>query len=560
MTKIQHSTGRSLTRLLTHSMLLCLLMAWGLGINQAAAAAPSEPQAQASSKAEPQAQAEEEPRALLEALDTRSFQAKGDAAQAIAESDAEQKTRWLQALLDGRLGKERRGERFYIVTDDNGREWPIIDAITFEDAGTGTRRTVEAFKINNDLRTRIQGLLASLSLSAGDEASRLAAAERLVGEVTADNADSVRAMRDDEESQSVRGQLDLALALYDVQQGDIDALDTLRGNLDTRVRNTLTPIAAGDSELAAEAQSVLGGIESKRAWYDRAQTLFFGLSAGSILVLAAIGLAITFGVMGVINMAHGELIMIGAYTTWMIQQALPGQPGLALALAIPGGFLVAGAFGVVIERTVIRFLKGRPLETLLATFGLSLILQQLVRSVFSPLNRRVTSPDWLQGAWQINEALSLTLNRLAVLLFCLVVFAGLWALMRYTRLGLEVRAVTQNRAMARAMGVRATRVDMLTFGLGAGVAGLAGVALSQLTNVGPNLGQGYIVDSFLVVVFGGVGNLWGTLVAGMSLGVINQVLQPWVGAVLAKIIVLVGVILFIQKRPQGIFAPKGRTS
>ncbi|MEG3114157.1 urea ABC transporter permease subunit UrtB [Salinicola sp. 4072] len=550
MTKIQHSTGRFLTRLLTHSMLLCLLMAWGLGINQAAAAAPSEPQAQA----------EEKPRTLLEALDTRSFQDKGDAAQAIAESDAEQKTRWLQALLDGRLGKERRGERFYIITDDSGREWPIIDAITFEDAGTGTRRTVEAFKINNDLRTRIQGLLASLSLGAGDEASRLAAAGRLIGEVTADNADSVRAMRDDEKSQSVRGQLDVALALYDVQQGDIDALDTLRGNLDTRVRNTLTPIAAGDSELAAEAQSVLGGIESKRAWYDRAQTLFFGLSAGSILVLAAIGLAITFGVMGVINMAHGELIMIGAYTTWMIQQALPGQPGLALALAIPGGFLVAGAFGVVIERTVIRFLKGRPLETLLATFGLSLILQQLVRSVFSPLNRRVTSPDWLQGAWQINEALSLTLNRLAVLLFCLVVFAGLWALMRYTRLGLEVRAVTQNRAMARAMGVRATRVDMLTFGLGAGVAGLAGVALSQLTNVGPNLGQGYIVDSFLVVVFGGVGNLWGTLVAGMSLGVINQVLQPWVGAVLAKIIVLVGVILFIQKRPQGIFAPKGRTS
>ncbi|WP_110635814.1 urea ABC transporter permease subunit UrtB [Salinicola salarius] len=544
MIKTQHLASRCLTRLLMHSVLLCLLMAWGLSVSQTAAAAVSDAQA----------------RALLEALDTRSFQAKGDAAQAIAESGAEQKTRWLQALLDGRLGKERRGERFYIITDDSGREWPIIDAITFEDAGTGTRRTVQAFKINNDLRTRIQGLLASLSLSAGDEASRLAAAGRMIGEVSADNADSVRAMRDDEESQSVRGQLDVALALYDVQQGDIDALETLRGNLDTRVRNTLTPIAAGDSELAAEAQSVLGGIESKRAWYDRAQTLFFGLSAGSILVLAAIGLAITFGVMGVINMAHGELIMIGAYTTWMIQQALPGQPGLALALAIPGGFLVAGAFGVVIERTVIRFLKGRPLETLLATFGLSLILQQLVRSVFSPLNRRVTSPDWLQGAWQINEALSLTLNRLAVLLFCLVVFAGLWALMRYTRLGLEVRAVTQNRAMARAMGVRATRVDMLTFGLGAGVAGLAGVALSQLTNVGPNLGQGYIVDSFLVVVFGGVGNLWGTLVAGMSLGVINQVLQPWVGAVLAKIIVLVGVILFIQKRPQGIFAPKGRTS
>ncbi|MDH4573674.1 urea ABC transporter permease subunit UrtB [Salinicola acroporae] len=525
-------------------LLLCLLMAWSLSfISQSVFAATSS-----------------EPRALLEALDTGNFQAKGVAAQAIADSDAEQKTRWLQALLDGRLGKERRGERFYIVTDDSGREWPIIDAITFEDAGTGTRRTVDIFKINNDLRTQIEGLLASLSLSAGDEASRLAAARQLIGEIEADNAASVRQMRNEEESDAVRQPLDVALALYDVQQGDAEALDTLRGNLDTRIRNTLVPIAAGDSPLAAEARSVLDGIESKRVWYDRAQTLFFGLSAGSILVLAAIGLAITFGVMGVINMAHGELIMIGAYTTWLIQQALPGQPGLALALAIPGGFLVAGAFGVVIERTVIRFLKGRPLETLLATFGLSLILQQLVRSVFSPLNRRVTSPEWMQGAWQINEALAFTLNRLGVLLFCLAVFAALWALMRFTRLGLEVRAVTQNRAMARAMGVRATRVDMLTFGLGAGVAGLAGVALSQLTNVGPNLGQSYIVDSFLVVVFGGVGNLWGTLVAGMSLGVINQVLQPWVGAVLAKIIVLVGVILFIQKRPQGIFAPKGRTS
>jgi urea transport system permease protein len=542
MTPNSSAGGRSFGRLIIECLLLCLLLLWVAILARPAAAAPAEPQT------------------LLEALDTNNFQAKGDAAQAIADSDVEQKTRWLQALLDGRLGKERRGERFYIITDDSGREWPIIDAITLEDAGTGTRRTVDVFKINNDLRTRIEGLLASLSLSAGDEASRLSAASRLIGEVTADSADSVRKMRDEEKSESVRGQLDVALALFDVQQGDADALETLRGNLDTRVRNTLTPIAAGDSELAAEAQSVLGGIESKRAWYDRAQTLFFGLSAGSILVLAAIGLAITFGVMGVINMAHGELIMIGAYTTWMIQQALPGQPGLALALAIPGGFLVAGAFGVVIERTVIRFLKGRPLETLLATFGLSLVLQQLVRSVFSPLNRRVASPDWLQGAWQINEALSLTLNRLAVLLFCLVVFAMLWGLMRYTRLGLEVRAVTQNRAMARAMGVRASRVDMLTFGLGAGVAGLAGVALSQLTNVGPNLGQSYIVDSFLVVVFGGVGNLWGTLVAGMSLGVINQVLQPWVGAVLAKIIVLVGVILFIQKRPQGIFAPKGRIS
>ncbi|WIX34095.1 urea ABC transporter permease subunit UrtB [Salinicola sp. JS01] len=537
-----HAGGRQCARRICHSLLLGLLLCAALATT--ASAAVGEPQA----------------RALLQALDTRSFEAKGEAAQAIADSQASQKTRWLQALLDGRLGKERRGEQFYIVTDDSGREWPLIDAITFAEAGSGSRRTVDIFKINNDLRTQLQGMIASLSLAEGDERSRLAAADRLIGDVNADNVESVRASREREESATVRDRLDIALALYRVQQGDATALKTLKGNLDTRVRNTLTTVAAGDGELASQAQQVLDGIESKRAWYDRAQTLFFGLSAGSILVLAAIGLAITFGVMGVINMAHGELIMLGAYTTWLIQQALPGQPGLALLLAIPGGFLVAGAFGVLIERTVIRFLKGRPLETLLATFGLSLILQQLVRTLFSPLNRRVASPEWLQGAWQINDALSLTLNRLGVLGFCLLVFAALWALMRYTRLGLEVRAVTQNRAMARAMGVRAARVDMLTFGLGAGVAGLAGVALSQLTNVGPNLGQGYIVDSFLVVVFGGVGNLWGTLVAGMSLGVINQVLQPWVGAVLAKIIVLVGVILFIQKRPQGIFAPKGRVS
>ncbi|GHB23600.1 urea ABC transporter permease subunit UrtB [Salinicola rhizosphaerae] len=543
MTMNSPTGGRRRSRPLLECLLLCLMLAWG-AISAPAMAAVDGGQA----------------RALLQALDTRDFQAKGEAAQAIADSQADQKTRWLQALLDGRLGRERRGNTFYIVTDDSGREWPIVDAITFEDAGTGSRRTVDIFKINNDLRTQLQGIIASLSLADGDESARLAAADRLIGDVNADNVESVRASREQEQSATVRDRLDVALALYGVQQGDATALETLKGNLDTRVRNTLTTVAAADGELASQARQVLDGIESKRAWYDRAQTLFFGLSAGSILVLAAIGLAITFGVMGVINMAHGELIMIGAYTTWLIQQALPGQPGLALALAIPGGFLVAGAFGVLIERTVIRFLKGRPLETLLATFGLSLVLQQLVRTVFSPLNRRVTSPDWLQGAWQINEALSLTLNRFGVLIFCLIVFAALWALMRFTRLGLEVRAVTQNRAMARAMGVRATRVDMLTFGLGAGVAGLAGVALSQLTNVGPNLGQSYIVDSFLVVVFGGVGNLWGTLVAGMSLGVINQVLQPWVGAVLAKIIVLIGVILFIQKRPQGIFAPKGRVS
>ena len=253
-------------------------------------------------------------------------------------------------------------------------------------------------------------------------------------------------------------------------------------------------------------------------------------------------------------------MMIGAYTTYVMQLLLPNDIGASLILAIPAAFIVSGLFGIVIERGVIRFLYGRPLETLLATFGLSLILQQLVRNIFSPLNRSVSTPEWMSGSWQISDALSLTLNRMYIVVFALVVFAVLMLVMKKTLLGLQVRAVAQNRQMARAMGVRTSWVDALTFGLGSGIAGIAGVALSQLTNVGPNLGQAYIVDSFMIVVFGGVGNLWGTLVGAMSLGVANKFLEPWSGAVLAKILVLVFIILFIQKKPLGLFPQKGRSS
>jgi urea transport system permease protein len=305
----------------------------------------------------------------------------------------------------------------------------------------------------------------------------------------------------------------------------------------------------------------LVSINEKVKWYGHLETLFFGLSLGSVLVLAAIGLAITFGVMGVINMAHGELIMIGAYTTYSIQHyILPNYPGIALVLSIPAAFIVAGLVGIVIEKTVIRHLYGRPLETLLATFGISLILQQAVRSIFSPLNRSVEAPSWMSGSIQVNEVLSLTLNRMYVIAFCFVVFTALFLVLKKTSLGLQVRAVSQNRGMARAMGVKASKVDAMTFGLGAGIAGIAGVALSQLTNVGPNLGQGYIIDSFMVVVFGGVGNLWGTLISGFTLGVANKFMEPWAGAVLAKILVLVFIILFIQKRPRGLFPQKGRAA
>jgi urea transport system permease protein len=264
--------------------------------------------------------------------------------------------------------------------------------------------------------------------------------------------------------------------------------------------------------------------------------------------------------MGVINMAHGELMMLGAYTTYVVQQLMPGHIGASILVAIPLAFLVSACVGMLIEQGVVRFLYGRPLETLLATFGVSLVLQQVVRDLFSANNRPVETPAWMAGSMQINEALSITYNRLYVILFMIIVFVILQLVLQKTSLGLKVRAVAQNRNMAKAMGVRTQWVDALTFGLGSGIAGVAGVALGQLTNVGPNLGQQYIIDSFMVVVFGGVGNLWGTLIGGMSLGVVNKVLEPWAGAVLAKIVVLIALILFIQRRPRGLFPQKGRAA
>ncbi|KAA0013723.1 urea ABC transporter permease subunit UrtB [Billgrantia pellis] len=507
--------------------------------------------------------------ALLAALDVSSFAAKGEAIEAIVRSDDPRARGWLQALLDGRLQRTDDG-RFVVVLDNAGRQWPVEDALTGEALGEMSRRDLDRIGINNALRNQLRSAIAVVDLYAADVGLRRASAERLLGEVDGDLAGPLAEVIEAEPDARVKERLLQALAIYRLEQGEVEAIDDLRGSLHPRVRVALARAASGAVEsraaaddgpvLAEEARRALSGIEQKLKVNRAVETLYFGLSLGSVLVLAAIGLAITFGVMGVINMAHGELIMLGAYTTWAMQQWLPGQPGLALILAIPAGFLVAALAGIAIERGVIQFLKGRPLETLLATFGISLILQQLVRTVISPLNRTVVTPEWMSGSIAINDALSLTLNRMVVLGFALVMFAALILIMRRTRLGLEVRAVTQNRAMARSMGIRATRVDILTFALGSGVAGLAGVALSQLTNVGPNLGQNYIIDSFMVVVFGGVGNLWGTLVAGLSLGVINQVLEPWAGAVMAKIIVLVFIILFIQKRPRGLFPQKGRAA
>ena len=318
--------------------------------------------------------------------------------------------------------------------------------------------------------------------------------------------------------------------------------------------------AEKDENVRRAAAAAVSTIDHWRTFYSGIQTLFFGLSVGSVLVLIAVGLAITFGVMGVINMAHGELMMLGAYTTYTVQLLMPEHIGISILVAIPAAFIVAGLVGVLMERTIIRFLYGRPLETLLATFGVSLVLQQAVRSIFSANNRSVVTPEWMSGSLRLNDALEITWNRLYIVIFTVIVFTMIQAVLKRTRIGLDIRAVSQNRAMAKAMGIRTEWVDAMTFGLGAGIAGMAGVALSQLTNVGPNLGQSYIIDSFMVVVFGGVGNLWGSLIGGMSMGVVNQLLEPWVGAVLAKILVLVALILFIQRRPRGLFPQKGRAA
>jgi urea transport system permease protein len=401
---------------------------------------------------------------------------------------------------------------------------------------------------------------------------RLGAAKDLVNNMSEELLPIIQLAIQTEDNEEIRSLLFLARGIVDIESDDeavrLKALDVFEDQLAPEVIGILNRllVVADDGSFAEESDAVrnkaariLKEANHQITFYKFVENLFFGISLGSVLLLAAVGLAITFGVMGVINMAHGEMIMLGAYTTYVVQQLMPDSIGTSLLISIPLAFLVSGLVGVVIERSVIRHLYGRPLETLLATFGISLILQQAVRSIFSPLNRQVESPDWMSGFLEINGALSLTYNRLYIIIFSLLVLAALAFLLKKTFIGLQMRAVTQNRAMASSMGIRSGWVDALTFGLGSGIAGIAGVALSQLTNVGPNLGQAYIVDSFMVVVFGGVGNIMGTFFAAMSLGIANKFLEPWAGAVMAKILVLIFIILFIQKRPRGMFALKGRS-
>ena len=423
-------------------------------------------------------------------------------------------------------------------------------------------------RTNNRLRGQIEAALGSLTLLSPDPVKRLSAAEAVFksrDESLLATLDTALARETDARVKralgAARGAILLAKSNAPVG-AKVEAIALLAERADQESLALLRGVAAsGSSELKAAADTAIETVERRLFIVGLMQNIWYGLSLGSVLLLASIGLAITFGVMGVINMAHGEMVMIGAYTTFVVQEAFrtmaPAWFDWSLPIAIPLAFLVAALVGIAIERGIVRFLYARPLELLLATWGVSLILQQAVRTAFGPTNREVGNPSYMSGAFDF-FGLSITYGRLWIIVFTLVVFFALLLALKATPLGLQMRAVTQNRRMASSMGIPTGRIDAMTFALGSGIAGMAGVALSQIDNVSPNLGQGYIIDSFMVVVFGGVGNLWGTLFGAFTLGVANKFLEPFAGAVLGKILILVLLILFIQRRPRGLFALKGR--
>ena len=469
----------------------------------------------------------------------------------------------ISALKDGRLYADDDSKKVFI----KGTDGKIVDASNGQTVAA-LPDSASPIRLNNRLRRTIDAALGSLTLLSPDVAVRIRAAQSVFKSHDENSLAPLDAALKNETNDAAWKALTAARAavvLFKANASEADKLDavaTIKARGDQEALALLSGLP-GDvpAAVARAATTAMASIKGNLALWSSVQNAWYGLSLGSVLLLAAIGLAITFGVMGVINMAHGEMVMIGAYTTFVVQETIrtsyPAAFDYSLLIAVPLAFVVAGAVGVLIERTIIRFLYGRPLETLLATWGLSLILQQAVRTIFGPNNREVGNPSWMSGAFDIGQ-ITITYNRLWILCFALTVFFILLAMLRFTRLGLEMRAVTQNRRMAASMGIATSRVDALTFGLGSGIAGVAGVALSQIDNVSPNLGQSYIIDSFMVVVFGGVGNLWGTLIGAFTLGIANKFLEPVAGAVLGKIAILVLIILFIQKRPRGLFALKGR--
>ena len=444
----------------------------------------------------------------------------------------------------------------------------LLDAKSGAKADGVAEGALKRVRLNNSVRGAMLAAQGALTLMSPDPAKRLSAAEavfksRDAGAMVA--LDAALAAEKDTRIHRVFEQARAAIIATDKEQPQIkrlEAIDTIKDRGDQDAASLLSTIGAtSDGAVKSAAEDGARAIQGRLALWSHVQNVWYGLSLGSVLLLAAIGLAITFGVMGIINMAHGEMVMLGAYTTFVVQEWIrshnPALFDYSLFIAIPLAFVFTGVVGIVVERTIIRFLYGRPLETLLATFGLSLILQQAVRSLFGANNREVGAPSFMSGSFDFG-GLAITSGRMWIIVFAIAVFLILQLVLRVTPFGLRMRAVTQNRRMASAMGIDTNRIDALAFGLGSGIAGIAGVALSQIDNDSPNLGQSYIIDSFMVVVFGGVGNLWGTLVAALSLGIANKFLEPIAGAVLGKILLLVFIILFIQKRPRGLFALKGR--
>jgi urea transport system permease protein len=496
---------------------------------------------------------------------------RADAVRALAAAQDPAARTLIEAVLAGSVQASAAAQKVLVVADGKATDAASGAAVVPIPADA------EDLVVNNRFRRELETALAAFALAGPDRAGRaqaIAALEKDPQSVDPALLDAAIARESDADLKARLMLVQAAAALAgDDRTRKLDAIRSLAESRSSSTRLLLLPFVeknpdgsfkASDAELRAAAQSAIAAIDGRERTSALAGSIFTGVSLGSVLLLAALGLAITYGLMGVINMAHGELLMIGAYTTWLVQGLfrthLPGAVDWYLAAAIPAAFASAALVGVIIERTVIRFLYGRPLETLLATFGISLLLIQLVRTVFGAQNVEVANPAWMSGGIAIASNLTLPWNRLYIIAFSAVVVAGVWAILNLTRLGLFVRAVTQNRAMASCVGVATRRIDTLAFGLGSGVAGLGGCALSQVGNVGPDLGQSFIIDSFMAVVLGGVGQLAGTIVGSLGLGVVSKFLEPYAGAVLAKIAVLVMIVLFIQRRPQGLFALKGRAA
>jgi len=499
---------------------------------------------------------------LVNALAPGNFKDRETAAKALGATGDPRAVPVLQTLLDGNLYAAKTTGQVVFLAGDG-----VTDPATGATVEGMARGDTEKVKVNNGLRRGLRTIIGQMTLLSEDRATRMSAAQSVLRDANPDNLELLNSALSSEADPQIKAVMETAHAAIilktdasvEEKTAAVAALKA-RGGRDA-VTLLTSVLASSPEELKPQIQGAIDALNQTQAAWGVAQNVWYGISLGSVLLLAAIGLAITFGVMGVINMAHGEMVMLGAYTTFTVQEIIrrsfPGMLDYSLAIALPLAFLVTALIGIAIERGIIRWLYGRALETLLATWGLSLILQQAIRTAYGPTNKEVANPSWMSGSFDLG-GLSITWNRFWIVIFAIAVFVALLAVLNRTSLGLQMRAVTQNRRMASAMGIRTPFVDAMTFGLGSGIAGLAGVALSQIDNVSPNLGQNYIIDSFMVVVFGGVGNLWGTLVGALSIGIANKFLEPYAGAVVAKILILVLIILFIQRRPRGLFALKGR--